>query len=70
MDEIKMVSDFATKMISKMLAKILFKKTGFNVDIDVNSIQFIIDEDKVKGHLDLRTEMSKDDFESIIASIS
>lgn len=33
MDEMKIVSKFTTNMISKLVKKVLRKKTGYNIDI-------------------------------------
>ena len=38
MDEMKIVSKFTTNMISKLVKKVLRKKTGYNIDIQLNAI--------------------------------
>ena len=48
MDEMKIVSKFTRNMISKILKVMLKKKSGYNVDIQINDVNVTINEGKRK----------------------
>lgn len=69
MDEMNIVSKFTTVMISKIAKKILRKKLGYNVDIQLNEIKASIADGKTHIHLDVDAELSKEELMKILKSI-
>jgi hypothetical protein len=51
MDEMKIVSNFTRGIISKILKKVIKKKTGYNMDIQLNSITTTVSDGKTHVHL-------------------
>lgn len=69
MDEMKIVSKFTTNMISKLVKKVLRKKTGYNIDIQLNGITASINDGKTHIHLDVDAELDKDELTKILKNI-
>lgn len=66
MDEMKIVSKFTRNMISKILKVMLKKKSGYNVDIQINDVNVTINEGKTHVHLDVDAELDKDEVMKLI----
>lgn len=69
MDEMTITSGFARDLVSAFLKKILKKKTGADIKIDLKPFRLGIDESKVRVHLELDAEMSKEDFAKLISLV-
>ena len=69
MDEMKIVSKFTTNMISKLVKKVLRKKTGYNIDIRLNGITAGINDGRTHIHLDVDAELDKDELTKILKSV-
>ena len=67
MDEMRIVSKFTRGIISK--AMIIRKKTGYNIDIQLNEAITTINDGKTHLHLDVDAELDKDELMSILKSI-
>lgn len=68
MDEMTIVSDYARGAVSKLLSMFVKIKTGANIEIDLKPFRFTIKE-KVRVHLELDAEMSKEDFDKLISMV-
>lgn len=66
MDEMKIISKFTRNMISKILKVMLKKKSGYNVDIQINDVNVTINEGKTHVHLDVDAELDKDELMKLI----
>ena len=66
MDEMRIVTKFTKRIISKMLRKIIRKKIGYDVDIQLNDLIVTIDNERVKLHIDVNAELDKDEFTKIL----
>ena len=70
MDEmkLKLSTKFMKGMVSKLIAKALYKKLGYKVDIQLNDInvEFIDGETSIHADVDLR--LDKDEFAKLIKS--
>ena len=53
-------------MISKILKVMLKKKSGYNVDIQINDVNVTINEGKTHVHLDVDAELDKDELMKLI----
>ena len=69
MDEMRIVSKFTKGIISKALKMVVNKKTGYNVDIQLNEITTTINDGKTHLHLDVDAELEKDELIKILKSI-
>ena len=70
MDEmkLKLSTKFMKGMVSKLIAKALYKKLGYKVDIQLNDInvEFIDGETSIHADVDLR--LDKEEFTKLINS--
>lgn len=66
MDEMTITSLFARDLVSSFFKKIIKKKTGANIKIDLKPFQLRIDESKVRAHIEFDAEMSKEDFAKLM----
>lgn len=69
MDEMRIVSKFTRGIISKILKTVIHKKTGYNVDIQLNKITASVYDEKTHLHLDIDAELNKEELTKILKSI-
>ena len=69
MDEMRIVSKFTGGIISKAIKMVIRKKTGYNIDIQLNEAITTISDGKTYLHLDVDAELDKDELVSILKSI-
>lgn len=71
MDELKLVisTKFMRNLITKLLAKTIYKKTGYKIDIQINKIEANIRDEKVRLSIDADAEMSFDDLKNILKNL-
>ena len=69
MDEMRIVSKFTRGIISKAIKMVICKKTGYNIDIQLNEAITTINDGKTHFHLDVDAELDKDELMSILKSI-
>ncbi len=69
MDEMRIVSKFTRGIISKALKMVVHKKTGYNVDIQVNEITTTINDGKTHLHVDINAELEREELIKILKSI-
>jgi hypothetical protein len=69
MDEVKIVSNFTRGIISKIFKTVIKKKTGYNMDIQLNGITAKVSEGKTRVHLDMDAELDKEELMKILKSI-
>ena len=70
MDELKMIlgTKFMRGIVTKLIAKAIFKKTGYHVDIDLHEITAEVMGGKVYLHVNANAEINTDDLVNIIKS--
>ena len=68
MDEMKIVSKFTRGIISKAL-KMVHKKTGYDINIQLNEVTTTIADGKTHLHVDVDAEIRKDELINILKSI-
>ena len=70
MDELKMVlsTKFMRGIVTKIIAKAIYKKTGYNVNIQLNEVKLETVDGKVCLHADVDAEINNEDFMKIIKS--
>ena len=69
MDEMRIVSKFTRGIIYKAIKMVIRKKTGYNIDIQLNEAITTISDGKTHLHLDVDAELDKDELMSILKSI-
>lgn len=71
MDEMKirLTTKFMRNIVSKLLAKLIFKKTGYKVDIQLNDLDlnFVDGETKINANVELNLDSKE--FTKIIKTI-
>lgn len=70
MDELKMVlhTRFMRNIVTKMMAKAIFKKTGYDVDIQLNKIEAETYDGKIHIRMDIDAELNSEDLVKILKS--
>lgn len=68
MDELKMSlsTKFMRSIVTKIISKAIFKKTGYNINIQLNEVKLETVDSKVCIHADVDAEVNNEDFISII----
>ena len=69
MDEMKIGSKFTTGILSKLIALLIQKKFGYDVELKMNEINATIIDGKTHIHLDIDAELEKDELIKILKSI-
>lgn len=71
MDELKLKlsTRFMKNIITKLVSKAIFKKFGYEVDIQLNEIEIKTEGGKINIHANLDAEVSNSEFAKIIKSI-
>lgn len=69
MDEVKIVSGFTKGLISKLLRTVLRKKTGCDVNLQLNDFNIAISDGKTHVHLDLDAELEKDELIKLLKNV-
>lgn len=69
MDEMRIVSKFTRGIISKVLKTVIRKKSGYDVDIQLNEVTVTISEGTTRLHVDVDAEIDKEELIKILKSI-
>lgn len=69
MDEMKIGSKFTTSIISKLVAVVIRKKLGYDVELKLNEVTATVIDGKTHVHLDVDAEFEKDELMKILKSI-
>lgn len=69
MDEMKIKSKFTTGLVSKIVERIVRKKLGCNVDIQLNEFRTTVIDEKTHMHLDVDLELNKYELNKLLESI-
>lgn len=70
MDELKLAlnTKFMKGIVTRIIAKAIYKKTGYRVDIWLNEIKVETRGDKVRLHMDVDADVNTEDLINIIKS--
>lgn len=70
MDELKLVlsTRFMRTLVTKIIAKAIYKKTGYRVDIQINKIEAETSDGKIRVHMDADAEMNCEDLKNALKS--
>ena len=68
MDELKLVlsTRFMRTLITKLLAKAIYNKTGYKIDIQINKIEAETNDGMIRVHMDADVEMNGEDLKNAL----
>ena len=71
MDELRMrlSTKFMKNIVSKIISKSIYKKTGYKVNVQLNKIDIEMVDGKIFLHADVDGEIENEEFMKIIKSI-
>lgn len=71
MDELKLnlSSKFMRGIVTKLIAKAIYKKTGYKIDVELNSINVEVINGKAHVHADVDAEINNDELMKIVSTI-
>ena len=71
MDEMKLKlgTKFMRNIVSKLIAKMIYKKTGYKVDVQLNDLDVWVIDGDTTVKLNVEAKMKSDEFNKIIKNI-
>lgn len=71
MDELKLIlsTKFMKNIVTKIIAKAIKKKLGYDIDIQINKIAIEAIDGKIHLHADVDAEVDKAEFVEIVKSV-
>lgn len=69
MDEMKIGSKFTTGILSKLIALLIRKKFGYDVELKLNEANATVIDGKTRIHLDVDAELEKEELMKILKNI-
>lgn len=71
MDELKLnlSSKFMKGIVTKLIAKAIYKKTGYKIDVELNSINVEVIDGKAHIHADVDVEIDNNELKKIVSTI-
>lgn len=66
MDEMRITSGFARRIIGKLIQRTIRQKLGYDLDIRLNGLYVSLDDDKANMHLNVNASLSKNDLARIL----
>ena len=62
----KIESKFMTKIVSRIVRKLIKNKFGYDLHLQLNGLRTTILEDKAHVHLDVEMELTKDELNRLL----
>ena len=71
MDELKLnlSSKFMRGIVTKLIAKAIYKKTGYKIEVELNSINVEVINSKAHIHADVDVEIDNEELMKIVKTI-
>lgn len=69
MDELKIKSKFMRNLLTKVISKMIQKKCGYKIDIQLNDLDITVIDGKAHLHTDIDLEIDNNEFMKIVKSI-
>lgn len=69
MDEMKIESKWTAGIASWIIERVIQKKLGRDVNVQLNNFRTIVMDDKMHVHLDADLELSKEELNKLLKSI-
>ncbi len=70
MDDMKIESKFVRGLVSGILERVVKKKLGYDVDVELNAFRTVILDERTHVHLDIDLELSKEDTYALLKSLN
>lgn len=70
MDELKLIlpTKFMRNLVAKMIAKAIYKKTGYDINVQLNKVEVKTIDGRVHIHVDVDGDINSEDFVDIVKS--
>lgn len=68
-DEVNIMTKFTRGIVSKFASMVVKKKCGYDINIQLNEFQAVIENEKAKVHLNLDAELTKDELSKLMKMI-
>lgn len=65
MDELKISSKFMRGIVSKVVSKLLYKKLGYKIDIQLNDLQVRVVDGTANVHIDADAKMNESELKKV-----
>lgn len=65
----KLSTKFMRGIVSKLIAKVIYKKTGYKVDIQLNDLDISVIDGDAKLEANVEVKMNNEEFMKIMKSI-
>ena len=69
LDEMRIASKWMTSLVSKIINLVLHKKLGYDINVKLNEVRAISNDEKLKVHLDVDCELTREELSKIIESM-
>ena len=71
MDELRigLATKFMRSIVAKLISKLVRKKLGYKVDIQLNNVEVKMEDEKIHLHINIDAGLNKDEFVKIIKAI-
>lgn len=71
MDELRigLSTKFMRGIVAKLISKLVRKKLGYKVDIQLNNVEVKMEDEKIHFHVNVDADLNKDEFVKIIKAI-
>lgn len=66
MDELKIISGFTNKLLSKILRGLIQKKIGSDLGLSLREVKATVSDGRAKVHLDLDLEVGEEELTDLI----
>ena len=66
---IKLSTKFMKGMVAKIIARKVYKKFGYKIDIQLNDVQIDMINGDIKLHIDVDGKMNKTEFDRLMETI-
>lgn len=67
--KVKLNTKFVKGVVSKILAKIIYKQTGYKVNVQLNEIELKIVDGEAHLHVDVDAKLSNEELKKIIKGV-
>ena len=67
---IKLSTKFMKGMVAKIIARKVYKKFGYKIDIQLNDVQIDMINGDIKLHIDVDGKMNKTEFDRLMEMIN
>lgn len=67
--KVKLTTRFMRNIVSKLLAKLIRSKYGYNIDIQLNDLDISVIDGETKINTNVEIKLDSDEFKKIVKSI-